>query len=315
MFQILADYLTYGLFGMSQGKLADSVNFLIYDLAKIFSLIIIVLFVISFVQTFIPLDKLKTTLTKRNRFIGYPVSAFFGAVSPFCSCSSIPLFIGFIKARMPLGIAFAFLVTSPLVNEVVFVMMGGMFGWKIAISYALSGIMLGVVSGMVIDFLNLEGEIVLKDLSAAKDMDSKKFPTSLRGKIMFAKKETLSMLKKLWWIIVIGVSVGAVFYGYVPQEFFKEFVGEYSLFEVPMAVLLGIPIYAGCSMVVPVIFSVTQVGVPLGTSLAFLMSIAGLSLPEAIMLRRVISLKLLLIFFGLVTIGIIAIGYLFNAIM
>lgn len=313
MFEFFADFIVYNLLQLSEGEpFTKALHFFIYDVFKIYILIITVIFVIGFFQTFIPLEKVKTLLQKKSFGLGHFFAAVLGALSPFCSCSSIPLFIGFLRARMPLGKAFAFLTTSPLVNEVVFVMMGGFFGWKFAFLYAGIGIALGVLTGLLIDALQLEKEILISEEQASNDMLNKSMPTTFTGKFNYAKNESFKTLKKLWWIILIGVGVGAILHGYVPQEFFMNTVGKYETWSVPLAVLLGIPIYAGGSMVVPVIFSITANGIPLGTSLAFLMSIAGLSLPEAIMLRRVISTKLLVIFFSLVSIGIIFIGFFFN---
>lgn len=316
MFELFADVIVYQLFKMPEGEsLTNALHFFIYDITKIYVLIISIIFVIGFIQTFIPLGKVKELLKKKRFGLGHLVASMLGAISPFCSCSSIPLFIGFMKARMPLGISFAFLTTSPLVNEVVFVMMGGLFGWKLAFIYAGIGISLGVITGILIDFLKLEKEVLINDDAMESDMTSKILPKTFIDKLNYAKRDSLTTFKKLWWILIIGVGLGAFLHGYVPQEFFMKMIGDYELLAVPLAVILGVPIYAGCSMMVPVIFSITTGGVPLGTALAFLMSIAGLSLPEAIMLRKVISTKLLAIFFTIVAIGVIIIGYVFNYLM
>jgi uncharacterized membrane protein YraQ (UPF0718 family) len=238
------------------------------------------------------------------------VAALFGSVTPFCSCSSIPLFIGFLKARIPLGIAFSFLITSPLVNEVAFVIMGGLFGWHLAFLYAVSGIALGVIGGLFLGSLKLDKEIILDEESDIKKIN--KMPEGFRKKMNFAIQQGFKTLKKLLPYVLVGIGIGGIIHGFVPQEFFINTIGKYSLLSVPLATFIGIPIYAGCSTVVPVIFSITANGIPLGTSLAFMMSIAGLSLPEAIILKKVMKIKLLAIFFGSVAVGIIMIGYLFN---
>jgi len=247
----------------------------------------------------------------KTRFgLGNLAAAVFGAVTPFCSCSSIPIFIGFLKAKVPVGIAFSFLITSPLVNEVAFVIMGGMFGWKLAALYAISGILLGVIAGMILGALKMEKNIILDN--EGKDIEEKYLPKTFSGKLQFALTEGKKTLEKLLPYIIGGVAVGAAIHGYVPQEFFENYVGKNSILSVPIAVIIGIPIYAGCSTIVPLIFSITANGVPLGTSLAFMMAIAGLSLPEAIILKRVMKFKLLLAFFATVAVGITIIGYLFN---
>ena len=311
MFQYIADLITYDLFKLAvETSLASSVNFFIYDVLKILFLVFFVVSIISFIRTFIASEKLKKLMSKSRFGLGNLAASTFGAVTPFCSCSSIPIFIGFLKARIPLGIAFSYLITSPLVNEVAFVIMGGLFGWYLAILYAVSGILLGVIAGMILGALKMENNIILNN--DGRDLGDKYLPKTFSGKIQFAFIEGRKTLKKLLPYVLGGVALGAIIHGYVPQEFFENYIGKHSLLSVPIAVILGIPIYAGCSTVVPLIFSITANGVPLGTSLAFMMSIAGLSLPEGIILKRVMKFKLLAVFFGIVGVGIIVIGYLFN---
>ncbi len=315
MIQQFAGWLAYSIFNLDPAsKIGGSVNFFIYDTIKIYFLILIVVGAIAFIRTFLPPDKIKKIFLKQKFGAGNLAASSLGAVTPFCSCSSIPIFIGFLEAEMPLGIAFSFIITSPLVNEVVFVLMGGMFGWKIAFLYALSGIILGVTAGLIIGKMKLGKEIILKlgRNSKGEKLQLNYLPKSFEGKIQFSLQESFSIFKKLWWIIAIGVGIGAIIHGYISQEFFEQYLGVNSILAVPIAALIGIPIYAGCSTVVPIAFALTTKGIPLGTALAFMMSIAGLSLPEAIMLKKVISMKLLAIFFGTVAAGIILIGYLFN---
>jgi uncharacterized membrane protein YraQ (UPF0718 family) len=312
MFQYIADTMVYNLLGLNDTMPQAAVfNFFIYDSLKILFLVFTVVTIIAFIRQFI--DPVKTReLMKKARFgSGNLIAALFGAVTPFCSCSSIPLFISFLEARIPMGIAFSFIITSPLVNEVAFVMMGGLFGWRIAILYAVSGILLGVICGMFIGLLKMEKHIILE--TAEEKHYENQVVKTLKGKIHHALRVGGRTFKNLLPYILGGVAIGAIIHGFVPQEFFVNTVGKYKLLSVPIATLIGIPIYAGCSMIVPVIFSITVSGVPLGTSLAFMMAIAGLSLPEAIILKRVMSFKLLATFFGLVAIGIMVIGYLFNA--
>lgn len=315
MIQRSADWLTYSVFGLDPATaLGGSVDFFVYDTAKIYLLILTIIAVIAFIRTFLPPQKLKETFSRQRFGLGNISAALLGAVTPFCSCSSIPIFIGFLKADIPLGIAFSFIITSPLVNEVVFVLMGGTFGWKIATLYALSGIVLGVIVGSVLGQMKLENEIILKSDSAMGNLGQDVLPRSLEGRLQYALGESVATFRKLWLVIVIGVAVGAGIHGYVPAEFFRQYLATNSWLAVPIATVIGIPIYAGCSTLVPIVFALTGQGIPLGTSLAFMMAIAGLSLPEGIMLKRVMTMKLLAIFFGAVAIGIILIGYLFNLI-
>jgi uncharacterized protein len=317
MIQFFADWLIYSVFGLDPSSaFGGSVNFFVYDVVKIYFLILSIVAVIAFLRTFMPPDKIKEILSKQRFGVGNLASALLGAVTPFCSCSSIPLFVGFIKARVPMGIAFSFIITSPLVNEVVFVLMGGTFGWKIAFLYAFAGILLGVVAGVLIGKMNLEKGILLNgEGEKGESLHLEYLPKTIEGKLQFAFHESYKTFKKLWLVILIGVGIGAVIHGYVPADFFQTYLGGNSLWAVPVAALVGIPIYAGCSTLVPIVFSLVEQGVPLGTGLAFMMSIAGLSIPEAVMLKKIISLKLLAIFFGMVAVGIVLIGYLFNAIV
>lgn len=311
MFQYIADSMTFSVFGMEAGThWASIVNYFIYDTLKILFLVFAVVALMSFARTFFSSSKLKNLMHKSRFGLGNLAAAVFGAVTPFCSCSSIPIFIGFLKARIPVGIAFSFIITSPLVNEVAFVIMGGLFGWKLAVLYAVSGILLGVIAGMVIGALKMEDNIILDN--DGKETESEYMPKTFSGKLQFALIEGGKTFKKLYPYVLGGVALGALIHGYVPREFFESYIGSHNILSVPIAVLVGIPIYAGCSAIVPLIFSITANGVPLGTSLAFMMAIAGLSLPEAIILKRVMSFKLLAAFFGIVAVGIILIGYLFN---
>ncbi|MDD4271291.1 MAG: permease [Patescibacteria group bacterium] len=314
MIKIFADWLIFSLLNFdSASKIGGSLNFFVYDTVKIYFLILIIIAVIAFIRTFLPPHKLKETFSKQKFGLGNLSASMLGAVTPFCSCSSIPIFIGFIKAEMPLGVAFSFIITSPLVNEVVFVLMGGTFGWKIAALYALTGIILGVVVGLIIGKMKLDKEIILKfNGDNGENLNLNYLPKSLEGKIQYSLNESFITFKKLWLVIIIGVGVGAIIHGYIPTDFFQKYLSVNSILAVPIATLIGIPIYAGCSMLVPIIFALTVQGIPLGTALAFMMAIAGLSLPEAIMLKKVMTMKLLAIFFSTVALGIIFIGYLFN---
>lgn len=316
MIQLFADWLIYSVFNFdSSTKLGSSLNFFVYDTVKIYFLVLVIVAVIAFIRTFLSPHKIKQVLNKQRFGSGNLAASILGAVTPFCSCSSIPLFIGFLEAEVPLGIAFSFIITSPLVNEVVFVLMGGTFGWKIAFLYALAGIALGVVAGLIIGKMKMEKEVLLKfGDNKGESLHLSYLPKSLEGKIQYALNDSYNTFKKLWLIIAIGVGIGAAIHGYVSVDFFQKYLSVNSFFAVPIATLIGIPIYAGCSTLVPIAFSLVGQGIPLGTALAFMMAVAGLSLPEAIMLKKVISMKLLAVFFGTVAIGIILIGYLFNLI-
>lgn len=315
MLETFAHWLTVNIIKLNpESRLTQSLNFFIYDTIKILALIILVIAAVAFVRSFFPPHKIKNALARQKYGVGNFLAACFGAITPFCSCSSIPLFLGFLKAEIPTGIAFSFLITSPLVNEVAFIIMGGTFGWKIAFLYAGSGILLGTIVGLILGKMKIGQEITLKikeSNCANKDSD---FQKNIALRIKSSLEQGLRMFKNIWWVVVIGVGLGALIHGYVPDKFFTDYLNTGSIFSVPLAALIGIPVYAGCSTIVPIAFAAVTKGVPLGTALAFMMSIAGLSLPAAIILKRAMTLRLLLVFFGIVGLGIIIIGYLFNLI-
>ncbi len=309
MFEYIADIVTFNLFRLAPGsQLAESVHFFFYDVLKIAFFILLVITVISFLRTYISPQQIRKWLSKQRFGSGYLIAACFGAISPFCSCSSIPLFIGFLEAGVPMGVAFSFLITSPLVNEIVFVLMLGTFGPTMAFTYAGFGILLGVVCGMLLQRTGLKNDIIQLDKPAGM-MD---MPQTLPGKLKFAFGEVEWIFKKIFPFIIIGVAIGAVIHGYVPTELIVKYIKSDSIFAVPFVVLLGVPLYAGCSTLVPVIFAFTQKGIAIGTALAFMMAVAGLSFPEAVILKSVMRMRLLLVFFGIVALGIIAVGYIFN---
>jgi len=313
MFESLSQLITYNLFQLQpESTFGMAAEFWIYSVIKILTLVFIVVSLIAFVRTYVHPDKTRALLAKMPFGVSNLIASLFGALSPFCSCSSIPLFIGFLQARMPAGVAFSFLITSPLVNEVAFVIMGGYFGWKIAIYYALAGIMLGVVGGIIIQMLGLEKELIYENKEGQKLSDN--MPTVFKKRVSYAVFQGYKVFKSLLPYVLGGITIGAFVHGYVPQEWFTNTLGKYEVLSVPIATIIGIPIYAGCSMIAPIVFSITANGVPLGTSLALMMSISGLSLPEAIILKRTMTTKMLAIFFSLVAVGIIIIGYLFNLI-
>jgi uncharacterized protein len=291
-----------------QGRLAESVNFFIYDTIKILLLLYILIAVIGFLRTFLSRKKLKQILLKSKYTSGNLGAALFGAITPFCSCSSIPIFLGFIEAGIPLGISFSFLITSPLVNEYLVILMLGFFGWKITILYVIFGILVGYLGGIILGKLGYEHLLEKKMINTKEPVikyDAKK-------RIKFGIDEANSIFKKIWLWVIAGVGVGALIHNFVPEVFIQSVVGKAGLLAVPLAVILGVPLYANCAAIVPVAVVLFEKGVPLGTALAFMMATAALSLPEAIMLRSAMKLKLIAIFFGTVTISIIIIGYLFN---
>jgi len=308
----IQDFIVY-LFSLDpSSELARAVAFFVYNSLKLTLLIFIIVTFTAFIRTYFPPSKIKKILAKSKFGQANVIASVLGAMTPFCSCSSIPLFLGFIKSGIPMGVAFSFLITSPLVNEVVFVMMLGTFGLKTAILYASFGIVLGVVLGIILEKLGLKKELEFKK-NKDHDYDSheKSFET-LKDRLLFAAKDSYKMAKGILPFVILGMAIATLLNFYFPAELLAKYIGSGNWFAVPLAVLIGIPIYAGCSTIVPIAFAAVINGVPLGTALAFVMSVAGLSLPEALILKKVMSVKLLVIFFSLVGAGIVAAGFLFN---
>ena len=313
MLQLIVDWLVYGVLKLPvESKISGVINFFLYDSIKITLLLFTLITIIGFFRTFLPQQKIKAWLTK-SKGLGNLFAALFGAVTPFCSCSSIPIFFSFIEAGMPLGIAFSFLITSPIINEYLVVLMFGFFGWKITLAYVTSGIIIGVVSGLILGRMHLEKYIVQDMITPDTEIfgQEKKY-RSFKDRIAFGLCEAISIIKKLWIWVLVGVGIGAGIHNYVPQEAVQGLIGKTGFFSVPIATLIGVPLYGSCAAILPVAIVLFQKGFPLGTALAFMMAVSALSLPEAIMLRRVMKLKLIAIFFGVTALGIIITGYLFN---
>lgn len=312
MLQLIVDWLTYSVFKLNvSSKIGPAVNFFIYDSVKIMLLLFVMISVIGFLRSFLPQQKIKAWITGRKIW-GNFFASLFGAVTPFCSCSSIPLFISFLDAGIPLGVTFSFLITSPLINEYLVVLMLGFFGWKITLAYVTSGMVVGIVCGVILGKMNLkkyiEKDIVGGDIGENCEIKYK----GIKQRVIFGTEEARCIVKKLWAWVLVGVGLGALIHNYVPQEAVQSIVNKTGIFSVPIATLIGVPMYGSCAAVVPIAVVLFQKGFPLGTALAFMMAVAALSLPEAIMLRRAMKLKLIVIFFGITTLGIIFTGYLFN---
>lgn len=313
MLQLIVDWLVYDLLRFPvSSKPAGMLNFFLYDSLKIIFLLSIMISAIGFLRTFISQQRIKGWLHRRG-WVGNLFAAFFGAFTPFCSCSSIPIFFSFLEAGIPLGIAFSFLITSPIINEYLVVLMLGFFGWKITLGYLLSGVAIGVVAGLVLGRMHLE-RLLVKDIIRpdADIFEREKLYRGFKSRLLFGVSEALSIIKKLWLWILVGVGIGALIHNFIPQEAVQGIVGKAGFFSVPIATLLGVPLYGSCAAILPVAIVLFQKGFPLGTALAFMMGVSALSLPEAIMLRRVMKLKLIAIFFGITTLAIIFTGYLFN---
>ncbi len=314
-FELLAHWLSYELFGLAaESHLGESVAFFFYDSLKIIFLLLVINYLMAILRYYLPIEKLRDFLASRRWFgLDYLLAALFGSITPFCSCSSIPLFIGFLKAGIPLGVTLSYLIVSPLVNQVAVVLFAGLFGWKIALLYVLSAILLGMVGGFIISKLKMEKYVAdyiwkIKDVKIEYSKTKRPF-SSLLGNFW---QEGWNLTKKLTPYVLIGIAVGAAIHGFVPAGFFEKYISANNLFALPIATIVAVPMYANAVGVIPIMQSLVEKGIPLGTAMAFMMAIVGLSLPEALILKKVMKMKLLLFFFGITTINIIIIGYLFN---
>jgi len=314
--KLLTDWLSYNVFGLQQGtRLAEVVNFFIFDTIKILILLSVIIFIVSIIRSFLSPEKIRGILTRKHQFTGNILASLFGIVTPFCTCSAIPLFIGFVEAGVPLGVTFSFLVASPMINEVALVLLLGLFGWKIALLYIASGLLIAIFSGIIIGKLkvkNLIAEFIYQD-KVKTDAVLRK--SSWKERIRYAKNYTRGIIKKVWLYLIIGIGVGAWIHGYVPTDFLINYAGSDKWYAVPLAVLLGIPLYSNAAGVVPLVSVLTEKGVSMGTTLAFMMAVTGLSLPEFLILKKVMKTKLIIIFATVVGIGVVFTGYLFNFVL
>ncbi|MBE2219443.1 MAG: permease [Ignavibacteria bacterium] len=317
--QNISDWLVYNMIGLSeQSQLGSALNFFIYDTIKILILLFLITFFMGIVNSYFPIERIRNFLS-RNKLYGleYLFASIFGAVTPFCSCSSVPLFIGFVKGGIPLGVTFAFLVTSPLINEVAIALFIGTFGLKVTTIYVISGILLGVTSGMILGKMKLE--YLLTDWVKKVWQDSEKENDKFRAeKLSFVKRipfiinDAWGIIKSVAIYVVIGIGIGAGMHGYIPEGFFEQYIGKDTWYAIPLAVIIGVPMYANAAGIIPVIQVFVAKGIPIGTSISFMMAVVGLSIPEAILLKKVMTGKLIAIFFSVVAVCIIISGYLFN---
>uniref|UniRef100_A0A831UAS5 Permease n=1 Tax=Geobacter metallireducens TaxID=28232 RepID=A0A831UAS5_GEOME len=315
MFKPIADHLVFDLFGLTPGShLGDALNFFIYDTLKIFFLLTVIIYAVAVIRSWFPPERTKRILSHRREYVGNVMAALLGIVTPFCSCSAVPLFIGFVESGVPLGVTFSFLISSPMVNEVALIMLWGMFGWEIAFIYIGTGLLVAIVAGIVIGRLKMEKYVqdyVWEMQVGNGEITEQSWPERLT----YAREYTLGLLKKIWPYVVVGIGIGGFIHGYVPQDFLVRWAGRDNPFAVPVAVALGVPLYANAAGVIPIVQALTAKGMAIGTVLAFMMAVTALSLPEAVILKNVLKNRLLAVFFGTVAVAITMVGYLFNAIL
>jgi hypothetical protein len=319
--QHFADWLIYSVFGLgAETHLGTALNFFVYDTLKILILLFLIVFLMGIVNAYLPIEKLKDFLNRKKLYgLEYLFASVFGAITPFCSCSSVPLFIGFVQGGIPLGVTFAFLITSPLVNEVAIAMFIGMFGIKATLIYAISGILLGTIGGWILSKFNLEpllSDWVKKILeNKMQQIEYEEEKLTFRQRLPEITRGAWEIVKGVVLYVIIGIAIGAAMHGYVPENFFGQYLGGGQWWTVPLAVILAVPMYANAAGIVPVIQVFVAKGVPLGTAIAFMMATVGLSIPEATLLKKVMTMKLIAIYFGVVTLFIILSGFLFNILL
>jgi uncharacterized protein len=315
MLKQFADWLVFETIGLVPGTRAgEALNFFVYDTLKIFLLLTTIIFVVAIIRTSFPPEKTKRLLSHKREYIGNVLAALLGVVTPFCSCSAVPLFIGFVESGVPLGVTFSFLISSPMVNEVALIMLWGLFGWKIALIYIGTGLLVAIFGGIIIGKLKMEKYV--QDYVWEMQVGNAEIKImSFREKLDYARQYTLDLLKKIWPYVVVGVGLGAFIHGYVPEDFLVRWAGRDNFFAVPIAVALGVPLYSNAAGVIPIVHALMDKGMAIGTVLAFMMAVTALSLPEAIILKNVLKNRLLAVFFGIVAVAIVCVGYLFNAIL
>ncbi|MFZ0547758.1 MAG: permease [Candidatus Promineifilaceae bacterium] len=313
--QNIADWLTFTLIGLDpETHLAESLNFFLYDVPKILLLLSGMIFLVTIIRSFFSPERTRAVLGGRREGLGNVLAAGLGVLTPFCSCSAVPLFIGFVESGIPLGVTFSFLIATPVVNEVALAMLFGLFGWQVAGLYLVTGLTIAIVGGIAIGRIRPERyvEDFVWQIQLGQQGAMTAYKPTWDDRIREAGRSTKEIVSKVWPFVVIGIAVGAGIHGYVPEDFLAQIMGSEAWWSVPAAVVLGIPLYSNAAGVIPIVYALMEKGAALGTVLAFMMSVVALSLPEMLILKRVLKARLILVFIGIVALAIILTGYLFN---
>ena len=315
--QHMADFIVDELFGMKEGShLTESLRFFIFEVPKVMLLLVLIIFLVGVMRTFFTPEKTRKVLEGKSLFTGNILASFLGVVTPFCSCSAIPLFLGFVEAGVPLGVTFSFLIAAPMINEVALVLLIGLFGWKVALIYIGTGLIIAILSGWILGKLKLEkyvAEWVYSVKSGETEEEDEK--PSLSERIKSGYETVIEIVGKIWIYILLGIAVGAGAHGYVPEDMMGSLLGKENWYGVPLAIIMGIPMYSNAAGIIPIISVLIEKGVSLGTALAFMMSVIALSLPEIIILKKVLKWQLIAVFVGIVASGILTVGFIFNVVM
>ncbi len=312
--QPLSDWITYSVFGLSRsGRLGSAIAFFLFEAPKVLMLLTLIVFVVGIIRSYFTPERTRQILAGRRESVGNVLAAMLGIVTPFCSCSAVPLFMGFVQAGVPLGVTLSFLIAAPMINEIAVVLLFGMFGWKVALVYITTGLMIAIASGLVIGRLKLERfvEDWVYEIEVAQ-VDTEVSRMIFTERIMAGRAAVAEIVLRVWPYVLAGIAVGAGIHGYVPEGFMASFMGKGAWWAVPAAVLLGVPMYSNAAGIIPIVHALLEKGAALGTVLAFMMAVIGLSLPEMIILRNVLKKQLIAVFVGVVATGIVIVGYLFN---
>ncbi len=314
--QSLTDWLVDKAFGMEKGThLTESIRFFIFELPKVLLLLALIIFFVGIIRSYFSAERTRKVLEGKSTFTGNVLASMLGIVTPFCSCSAIPLFLGFVESGVPLGVTFSFLIAAPMINEVAVILLFGMFGWKVALIYVLTGLIIAISAGWVIGKLKLEhwvqDWVYQTQIGNSDDAEVKQ---SLADRLQFGYDAVKEIVSKVWIYVALGIAVGAGAHGFVPEDYMAALMGKSVWYSVPLSVIIGVPLYSNAAGIIPIVSVLIEKGASLGTSLAFMMAVIGLSLPEMIILKKVLKLPLILSFVGIVATGIMIVGYLFNAI-
>jgi uncharacterized protein len=314
--QPVTNWLIDSVFRMTKGAhLTESLRFFVFEFPKVMLLLTLIIFCVGIIRTYFTPERTRKALEGKKTFTGNVMASALGIVTPFCSCSAIPLFLGFVESGVPLGVTFSFLISSPMINEVAVVLLYGMFGWKVALIYVVTGLIIAIVAGWVIGLLKLEKWVepwVYETHFGNNGEEEEKM--TFGNRISLGYDAIKDIVGKVWIYVALGIAVGAGVHGYVPEEFMAALMGKSAWYSVPLSILIGIPLYSNAAGIVPIVSVLIEKGASLGTSLAFMMAVIGLSLPEMIILRKVLKLPLIFTFVGIVAVGIMIVGYLFNII-
>lgn len=312
--QEISDFIVFSLFRLEPDKhLTEALRFFIYEVPKVLMLLVLIIFIVGIIRTYFSPEKTRKALEGKSLFAGNVMASLLGIVTPFCSCSAIPLFLGFVEAGIPLGVTFSFLIAAPMINEVALILLIGLFGWKVAVIYVITGLTIAILAGFILEKLNLKRYVadwVYK--THAKQNQEAEASMTFQQRISAGWDVVKEIVGKIWIYILLGIAVGAGAHGFVPDAYLAGALGNQNWYSVPLAILVGIPLYSNAAGIIPIVSVLIEKGVTLGTALAFMMSVIGLSLPEIIILKNVLKWQLIGIFIGVVAIGIVIVGLIFN---